>query len=84
MLSVETVEIDGARLLDAISFDLSAGETLCIIGESGSGKTTLLKALARIDAHLRRDNFIMVLRKMGRCVLMAQETIFWACQMSVG
>lgn len=29
-----------------VSFDLYAGEVLCIVGESGSGKSTLLNALA--------------------------------------
>ena len=35
-------------LLEPLSFDLKAGETLGIIGESGSGKTTLAKALMRL------------------------------------
>lgn len=35
-------------LLEPLSFDLKAGETLGIIGESGSGKTTLAKAVMRL------------------------------------
>ena len=37
-------------LLQPVSFDLKAGETLGIIGASGSGKTTLAKALLRLMA----------------------------------
>ena len=31
--------------LKDISFDVTEGETLCILGESGSGKSTLAKIL---------------------------------------
>jgi ABC-type multidrug transport system ATPase subunit len=35
-------------LLDAVSFTLSAGELVAIVGPSGAGKTTLLEAMAGI------------------------------------
>lgn len=35
--------------LHGVSFELDAGEILCIAGESGSGKSTLLRALIGID-----------------------------------
>lgn len=38
------------RALDDISFDVTPGETLGIVGESGCGKTTLGKTLAGIHA----------------------------------
>jgi ATP-binding cassette, subfamily B, multidrug efflux pump len=36
------------RVLDGISFDLSPGRSLAVVGKTGAGKTTLLLALARL------------------------------------
>jgi ATP-binding cassette subfamily B multidrug efflux pump len=43
-----TVEVDGRRLLDRVSFSLPAGATLAIVGPTGAGKTTLVDALVRM------------------------------------
>ncbi len=40
--------VEQFRALDAISFDVAAGEALGVIGHNGSGKTTLLRLLAGV------------------------------------
>lgn len=40
----------GVRAIDGVSFSLTQGDRLAIIGENGSGKTTLLQVLAGILA----------------------------------
>ena len=37
------------RVLDAVSFDVAAGERVALTGPSGSGKTTLLNCLGGVD-----------------------------------
>ena len=44
-----TLTIDGAAILDDISFHVKPGQTLGIIGTTGSGKTTLVGMLTRIN-----------------------------------
>lgn len=48
VISVRDVcfEAGGRTILSAISFDVTRGEILSLMGRSGSGKTTLLKCLA--------------------------------------
>ncbi len=47
MLSVQnvTVKYDAVEVLRSISFDLSTGEIVVLLGANGAGKTTLIRAL---------------------------------------
>jgi zinc transport system ATP-binding protein len=45
------VQLDGATILEDVSFELHEGETLVILGPNGAGKTVLLKALLGILPH---------------------------------
>ena len=48
MLQVNNISFEYSKekeVLKDLSFQLSAGEHLCVMGESGSGKSTLLKAI---------------------------------------
>ena len=51
VLSLKNVvrEIPEKRIVDDVSFDVMAGETLAIIGPSGSGKSSLLRLINRLD-----------------------------------
>jgi ATP-binding cassette subfamily B protein len=44
-----SLEIDGRRLLDDVSFALPSGATLAIVGPTGAGKTMLVDALVRLQ-----------------------------------
>ena len=41
---------DGRTVLSGLSFNVSAGDYLCIIGENGSGKSTLMKTILKLRA----------------------------------
>lgn len=43
-LSVSAI-VSGAKLTDAVSFDVGAGEFLAVVGESGSGKTMVARSV---------------------------------------
>lgn len=45
-----TASYDGMNVLSSLSFALSEGDYLCILGENGSGKSTLVKCLLGIKS----------------------------------
>ncbi|MBQ4243954.1 MAG: ABC transporter ATP-binding protein [Clostridia bacterium] len=43
---------DGKAIVENLSFEVSAGDYLCIVGENGSGKSTLMKTLLGLQRPL--------------------------------
>ncbi len=43
-----TASYDGVKVISSLSFSISEGDYLCILGENGSGKSTLVKCLLGI------------------------------------
>ena len=68
------VEVDNLRVkfvsreatvkaVNGVSFSLSKGEVLCVIGESGSGKSVMMRSLLRL--HSKRRTVIEGLMRVG-------------------
>ena len=69
------------RVVDDVSFDLRAGETLALLGESGCGKTTTAKALLRLlDKQARTEGQALV---AGKDILMAPPAALRAMRRSI-
>jgi ABC-type Fe3+/spermidine/putrescine transport system ATPase subunit len=70
-----TVRRGGRPVLDEVSLQVPAGETLSVLGSSGSGKTTLLRAVAGFVTPERGVIRIgdAVAAERGRSVLPAEE-----------
>ena len=45
-----TLGYDGRAVVTGLSFDVNAGDYLCIVGDNGSGKSTLMKTILRLQA----------------------------------
>ena len=44
---------DGKAVVQDLSFQVDAGDYLCIVGENGSGKSTLMKTLLGLQPQIR-------------------------------
>lgn len=49
---------DGADVVDDVSFDIEAGEVVCLLGPSGCGKTTSLRLAAGMDVPSEGEIFL--------------------------
>ena len=45
-----TLGYDGRTVISDLSFDVNAGDYLCVVGENGSGKSTLMKTMLKLRA----------------------------------
>ena len=48
---------EGRSVVENLSFSVSKGDYLCIVGENGSGKSTLIKALLRLNKPISGNIF---------------------------
>ena len=74
-----TYEAGGRKILDDVSFEIKAGQTLGIMGATGSGKTTIINLLKRMydvtDGSIMLDGIdirqlpLPVLRRSIACVM---------------
>ena len=72
LLSIDHISIafGAEKLLDGASFQLDAGERVCLIGRNGTGKTTLLRLLA---SELQPDGGEIWRQPSLRVATLAQE-----------
>jgi len=61
-----TVVLGGARVLDALTLTVAAGEHTAILGPNGAGKSTLIRLLTLQHYPLAADNRIPAIRIFGR------------------
>jgi len=47
-----TLGYDGMKVVEGLTFSVSSGDYLCIVGENGSGKSTLMKTILRLQMPL--------------------------------
>lgn len=68
VLALEDValEIDGTRILDAITWRVAPGQRWVIVGGNGAGKTSLLR-IAALYQHPSRGRVDVLGERLGRC-----------------
>lgn len=81
-----TFSFGGTKILDDVSFEINAGETVVIMGETGSGKTTLLNLIPRIydpeSGEVRVDGVNVKMLKLkqlrGNIGMAAQDVLLYS------
>ena len=60
-----TLDIDGTRILDDVTWEIRAGERWVVLGPNGAGKTTLLR-IAALYQHPTRGTVDVLGQRLGR------------------
>ena len=61
-----SLDIDGTRILDDVSWEVRAGERWVVLGPNGAGKTSLLR-IAALYQHPTRGTVDVLGQRLGRC-----------------
>jgi iron complex transport system ATP-binding protein len=61
-----TLDLDGTRVLDDVTWEIHAGERWVVLGPNGAGKTTLLR-IAALYQHPTSGTVDVLGRRLGRC-----------------
>jgi iron complex transport system ATP-binding protein len=60
------LDIDGARILDDVSWQIGSGDRWVVLGPNGAGKTTLLR-IAALYLHPTRGTVDVLGQRLGHC-----------------
>ena len=60
-----TLELDGTRILDDVTWEIRAGERWVVLGPNGAGKTTLLR-IAALYQHPTSGTVDVLGQRLGR------------------
>lgn len=72
-LTVRLAGRNAATLVDDVSFTVSAGEMVCIVGESGCGKTVTARSVIGLNRHDPRFSLSGCINFAGRDLLTLRE-----------
>jgi iron complex transport system ATP-binding protein len=61
-----SLDLDGARVLDDVSWEIKSGERWVVLGPNGAGKTTLLR-IAALYQHPTSGTVDVLGQRLGRC-----------------
>jgi iron complex transport system ATP-binding protein len=61
-----TLDLDGTRVLDDVTWEINAGERWVVLGPNGAGKTTLLR-IAALYQHPTSGTVDVLGQRLGRC-----------------